>query len=81
MTVLSVFDGMACGMLAMMAAGVEVEQYVAYEIDKYAVQTSSHNFISIEHKGDVFNADFTEYKGFDWLVGGESMYLLEHSTD
>lgn len=70
MKVLSLFDGMACGMLAMLSAGVEVERYVAYEIDKYAVQTSTHNFPIVEHKGDVFTADFTEYQGFDWLVGG-----------
>lgn len=70
MNILSLFDGMACGMLAMLEAGVKVDRYVAYEIDKYAVQTSSHNFPMIEHRGDVFQADFTEFAGFDWLVGG-----------
>ncbi|MBQ0089466.1 MAG: DNA cytosine methyltransferase [Prevotellaceae bacterium] len=81
MKILSTFDGMACGMLAMMVAGVEVERYVAYEVDGYCCKTSTHNFPGIEHKGDVFNADFTEYKGFDFLVGGVAMYLLEHSAD
>ena len=70
MRILSLFDGMSCGMIAMLNAGVKVDRYVAYEIDKYAVQTSSHNFPNIEHKGDVFAADFTEYKGFDFLIGG-----------
>lgn len=70
MKVLSLFDGMACGMLAMKAAGIKVDRYVAYEIDKYAVQTSAHNFPVIEHRGDVFQADFTEFSGFDFLVGG-----------
>lgn len=70
MKVLSLFDGMACGMLAMQAAGIEVDRYVAYEIDKYAVQTSAHNFPMIEHRGDVFKADFTEFSGFDFVVGG-----------
>ena len=70
MKVLSLFDGMACGMLAMQAAGITVDRYVAFEIDKYAVQTSSHNFPMIEHRGDVFQADFTEFRGFDFLVGG-----------
>jgi len=70
MKVLSLFDGMACGMLAMQKAGITVDRYVAYEIDKYAVKTSSHNFPMIEHKGDVFQADFTEFSGFDFLVGG-----------
>ena len=70
MRILSLFDGMACGMIAMQAAGIEVDRYVAYEIDKYAVQTSSHNFPMIEHRGDVFEADFSEFVGFDWLIGG-----------
>ena len=70
MRILSLFDGMACGMLAMQSAGVSVDRYVAFEIDKYAVQTSSHNFPMIEHRGDVFHADFTEFSGFDFLVGG-----------
>lgn len=70
MKILSLFDGMACGMLAMKAAGVKVDRYVAYEIDKYAVQTSTHNFPEIEHRGDVFQADFTEFEGVDFLVGG-----------
>ena len=70
MRILSLFDGMACGMLAMLSAGINVDRYVAFEIDKYAVQTSSHNFPMIEHKGDVFHADFTEFSDFDFLVGG-----------
>ena len=70
MKVLSLFDGMACGMLAMQRSGINVKRYVAYEIDKYAVQTSSHNFPMIEHRGDVFKADFTEFDEFDFLVGG-----------
>ena len=68
--VLSLFDGMACGMLAMQEAGIKVKRYVAFEIDKYAVKTSSHNFPMIERRGDVFQADFTEFSGFDFLVGG-----------
>lgn len=70
MNILSLFDGMSCGMLAMMEAGVPVDRYVAYEIDKYAVQTSKHNFPMIEQMGDVFAADFTQYQDFDFLIGG-----------
>ena len=68
--VLSLFDGMACGMLAMQKAGVDVEEYTAYEIDKYAVQTATHNFPMIKECGDVFKADFTQYKDIDYIVGG-----------
>ena len=70
MKVLSLFDGMSCGYLAMIAAGIQVDRYDAWEIDKYAVQASKHNFPQIMHHGDVFEADFTEYQGYDFLVGG-----------
>ena len=70
MRILSLFDGMACGMIAMQLAGVEVESYDAYEIDKYAVKTAQHNFPIIREHGDVFKADFTQYEGVDFLVGG-----------
>lgn len=68
--ILSLYDGMACGMIAMQLAGVEVESYDAYEIDKYAIKTAQHNFPMIKEHGDVFGADFTQYKGVDFLIGG-----------
>lgn len=70
MRVLSLFDGISCGMVALERAGIPVERYVAYEIDKYAITVSKKNYPQIEHRGDVFDADFTEFKGFDLLIGG-----------
>lgn len=70
MKILSLFDGMACGMLAMQKAGVDVDEYIAYEIDKHAIQTATHNFPMIKECGDVFKADFTQYKDIDYIVGG-----------
>ena len=70
MKVLSLFDGMACGMIAMQLADVEVESYDAYEIDKYAIKTAQHNFPTIKEHGDVFSADFAQYEGVDFLIGG-----------
>ena len=70
MKVLSLFDGISCGMVALERAGIPVERYVAYEIDKYAIQISKKNYPQIEHCGDVTTADFTQYKGFDLLIGG-----------
>lgn len=68
--ILSLFDGMGCGMLAFKKAGIVVDNYYAYEIDKYAIQTATHNFPQIQECGDVFNADFTKYCGIDYLIGG-----------
>lgn len=68
--VLSLFDGMACGMLAMLRGGLDVDEYFAYEIDKYAIKTATHNFPMIQECGDVFKAEFTQYEGIDYVVGG-----------
>ena len=70
MKVLSLFDGISCGMVAMQRAGVEVEKYDAFEIDKYAIQVSEKNYPEIAHHGDVFQADFKPFQGCDWLIGG-----------
>lgn len=70
MKVLSLFDGMACGMIAMKELGWDVETYDAYEIDKYALKVAKHNFPMINELGDVFEADFTKYKDVDWVIGG-----------
>ena len=70
MRVLSLFDGISCGMVALERAGIPVERYVAYEIDENAIKVSKHNYPQIEHCGDVTKADFTQYKGFDLLIGG-----------
>ena len=70
MNVLSLYDGMSCGMLAMLKAGIKVDNYYAYEIDKYAIKTSQHNFPKIKQCGDVFKGDYTQYEGIDYLIGG-----------
>lgn len=57
-------------MIAFRQCGIKPERYVAYEIDKYAIKVSQHNFPEIEHRGDVFEADFKEFEGFDFLIGG-----------
>jgi DNA (cytosine-5)-methyltransferase 3A len=69
MKVLSLFDGISCGMVALERAGIPVERYVAYEIDADAIKVSKHNYPQIEQKGDVFKAEYTEGE-FDLLIGG-----------
>ena len=70
MKVLSLFDGISCGRLALERAGLPVECYDAFEIDKYAVTVSRRNYPDILHHGDVFDGDFTRFKGYDLLLGG-----------
>lgn len=70
MKVLSLFDGISCGMVALERAKIPVKRYVAYEIDENAIKISKKNYPQIEHCGDVTTADFTQYKDFDLLIGG-----------
>ena len=70
MKVLSLFDGISCGMVALERAGIPVEAYDAFEIDKYAVTVSSKNYPEIIHHGNVFDGDFRKFKGYDLLLGG-----------
>lgn len=70
MKVLSLFDGISCGMVALERADIPVERYVAYEIDENAIKVSRSNYPHIEQCGDVFTGDFTQYSDFDLLIGG-----------
>ena len=79
MKVLSLFDGIACGHVAIDRAGIPVERYVAYEIENSAMKIAKHNYPDIEECGDVFKADFTQYKGeMDLLIGGSPCFTKGH---
>ena len=83
MKVLSLFDGISCGMVALERAGIPVERYVAYEIEPNAIKISEKNYPQIEHCGDVTTADFTQYQGFDLLIGGspcQSLSIAQSKT-
>lgn len=70
MRILSLFDGISCGRVALDRAGIAVEDYAAFEIDRFAVQTSAKNYPDIRHFGNVFEGDFTQFRGCDLLLGG-----------
>ena len=57
-------------MAALERSGIAVEKYDAFEIDKYAIKVSEKNYPQIVHHGDVFDGDFTQFKGYDLLIGG-----------
>ena len=71
MNVLSLFDGISCGMVALERAGINVDSYNAYEIEHNAIEISKKNYPNIIHHGDVTKEDFTKYKGkVDLIIGG-----------
>lgn len=71
MRVLSLFDGICCGHLALERAGIKIDSYDAYEIEPNAIKATQANFPDVVHHGDVTKEDFTKYKGkIDLLIGG-----------
>lgn len=70
MNILSLFDGISVGYLALKRAGIRVDQYVASEIDKYAIKISKKNFPDIIHIGSVEEIDVNALPKIDLLIGG-----------
>jgi site-specific DNA-cytosine methylase len=70
MNVLSLFDGMSCGQLALERAGIPIDNYFAAEIDKYAVQVTQANFPETVQLGDVTAIDPDSLPDIDILIGG-----------
>jgi len=68
--VLSLFDGMSCGQLALERLGIEVDTYYASEIDKYAMQVTQANFPNTIHIGDVCNIKAEDYPNIDLILAG-----------
>lgn len=90
--VLSLFDGMSCGMLALQKAGIKVAAYYASEVDKAATKVSKHHFPNIIRIGDVTKIKYlngilqTEYGDYeigkvDLLMGGSPCQSLSSLGD
>ena len=69
MKVLSLFDGISCGMVALERANINVSRYVGYEIEENAIKVSKYNYPMIEQMGDVFKAKYKQGE-FNLLIGG-----------
>lgn len=70
MKVLSLFDGISCGMIALERANIKVDEYIAYEIEPNAIKVSQHHYPNIKQMGNVVKADFTQIGEIDLLIGG-----------
>lgn len=68
--VLSCFDGMSCGLVALKKAGMLVNNYFASEIDKYASAVARFNHPEIKHLGDIENYQSWELPKIDLIIGG-----------
>lgn len=68
--VLSLFDGISCGQIALERQGIEIENYFASEIDKYAMQITMANYPNTKQLGDVRNVTVESLPNIDLLIGG-----------
>lgn len=70
MNVLSLFDGMSCGQIALNKLGINYDNYFASEVDKYAIKIAKKNFPNTEHIGDVKKVKTYDLPKIDILIGG-----------
>tara|TARA_A200000159_G_C7316215_1_gene336816 strand:+ start:305 stop:1621 length:1317 start_codon:yes stop_codon:yes gene_type:complete len=70
MKVLSMFDGMSCGQMALDRLGIPVETYYACEIDKYAIEVCKKNYPNTIHVGDISALDPNDFKDVDLMLAG-----------
>lgn len=70
MIVLSLFDGMSCGQIALRDLGIHIDRYYASEVDKWAIQQTQFNFPDTIQLGDVRNIDARQLGHIDLIIGG-----------
>ena len=70
MNVLSLFDGMACGLISLKRSGIKVNNYYASEIDKYASAVARFNHPEIKHIGDIENIKVGALGKIDLILAG-----------
>ena len=70
MNVLSLFDGMSCGQIALNRIGVKYNNYFASEIDKYAIDVTQHNYPKTIQLGDITKLYVSTLPKIDLLIGG-----------
>ncbi len=70
MNVLSLFDGIACGFVALKKRGIKVDNYYASEVDKWAIQVAKKNHPKIIHLGDIKGYKSWNLPKIDLVIGG-----------
>lgn len=70
MKVVSLFDGIGCGLVALKRCGIKVTEYHAFEIDKHAIAIANKNHPEIIQHGSVVGFDFSSFSDVDLLIGG-----------
>lgn len=80
MKVLSLFDGMSCGQVALKKSSIRVDKYYASEIDKYAISIAQKNFPNTIQLGDVTKIDISKLDCIDLLIGGSPCQSFSNAS-
>ena len=81
MNVLSLFDGMSCGQIALNRVGIEYNNYYASEIDKHAIQVTQHNYPNTIQLGDITELKTDALPQIDLLFGGSPCQSFSRAGD
>lgn len=73
--ILSLFDGLSCGQLAINHLGIEYNNYYASEVDKYAMAVTNYRYPNTIHLGDIKNIIPKELPEIDLLIGGSPCFV------
>ena len=79
--VLSLFDGMSCGQLALDTLGIKVNNYFASEIDPHAMQIAKKNYPNTKHIGSVLDVRVSDLPRIDLLIGGSPCQSFSNAGD
>lgn len=79
--VLSLFDGMSCGQLALDILGIKVNNYFASEIDPHAMQIAKKNYPNTKHIGSVLDVRVSDLPRIDLLIGGSPCQSFSNAGD
>ena len=79
--VLSLFDGMSCGQLALDTLGIKVNNYFASEIDSYAIEIAKKNYPDTKHIGSVLDVKGSDLPRIDLLIGGSPCQSFSNAGD
>lgn len=81
MNVLSLFDGMSCGQIALNRAGIKYDKYYASEINKHSIAVTKDNYPKTLHYGDIKSVWVNPSCHIDLLIGGSPCQTLSTSGD
>lgn len=81
MNVLSLFDGMSCGQIALNKLNIKVDNYFASEIDSYAIQVTQKNYPNTKQLGSILDLNTSNLPNIDLVYGGSPCQSFSRQGD